>query len=56
MPKIRKKFPSVFARRLIELRRGRQLTQEELAEKLARTAINKMESEQKSQAVLQSIM
>ena len=34
MPKVRTTQPSIFARRLIELRKSRQLTQEELAEAL----------------------
>ena len=34
MPKIRTTSPSVFARRLVELRKSRQLTQEGLAEKI----------------------
>ena len=34
MPKIKEKKPSVFAKRLIELRKARQLTQAQLAEKL----------------------
>jgi len=36
-PKIREEFPSVFAKRLEELRKSRQLTQEELAEKIGVT-------------------
>ena len=34
MPKVKENRPSPFARRLIELRKARQLTQAELAEKL----------------------
>jgi len=34
MPKIKEQRPSVFARRLRQLRKARQLTQEELAEAL----------------------
>ena len=34
MPKIKEHKPSIFAQKLIELRKARQLTQSELAEKL----------------------
>jgi len=49
-PKAKRKHPSVFAKRLEELRKDRQLTQEELADKigLSRASIAYYEAQSKN--------
>lgn len=49
-PKLKQRHPSIFAKRLEELRKGRQLTQEQLAEKLglSRAVIGYYEAQSKN--------